>query len=449
MRAAPTTVVCFLAVIAAGFASAQEIPGTFEFSFSNPGARSLGLGGAFSGLADDATAAFANPAGLVQLVEPEVSIEGRHWSYKTPFIEGGRYVGSPTGLGLDTDPGLRASESTEDIEGISFVSFVYPRPRWAVALYRHQLANFRARTETQGLFGEPPDDFADPRSLDRRWSTSLDIVTTGLSGAHRVHERLSLGIGVVFFDGRLDAPFSRYLPDDLTVDGIFAPNSYRPDRQLVYGDMVFDDTDWGTSAGFHWSPTERWQVGGFYREGPEFDVLFDGRAGPAGTVLDPSIAPDELLIAVITPMRFPDVYGVGVGFRSHDGRFAVGFEWDRVEYSTTFDSFDPTLVGGDPDADLGLQLTADDGDELHLGAEYVFLDAQPVVAVRAGAWLDPDHRYRSITADPEHRALFPAGEDETHLAVGFGLVFEDFQIDVGFDHSDLVDTASLSMIYSF
>ncbi|MFN2441641.1 MAG: hypothetical protein ABR517_03050, partial [Thermoanaerobaculia bacterium] len=34
------------------------------FNFRNPGARSLAMGGAFLGLADDATAAEANPAGL-------------------------------------------------------------------------------------------------------------------------------------------------------------------------------------------------------------------------------------------------------------------------------------------------------------------------------------------------------------------------------------------------
>ena len=36
-----------------------------EFNFSNPGARSLAMGGAFVGRADDASAAYANPAGLV------------------------------------------------------------------------------------------------------------------------------------------------------------------------------------------------------------------------------------------------------------------------------------------------------------------------------------------------------------------------------------------------
>ena len=45
-----------------------ETNSAIPFSFSNPGARSLGMGGAFVGLADDATAAYTNPAGLTQLV---------------------------------------------------------------------------------------------------------------------------------------------------------------------------------------------------------------------------------------------------------------------------------------------------------------------------------------------------------------------------------------------
>src|SRR5213075_3395616 len=50
-----------------------------QFNFGNPGARSLGMGGAFLGLADDASAAEANPAGLTILRKPEVSIEVRNY----------------------------------------------------------------------------------------------------------------------------------------------------------------------------------------------------------------------------------------------------------------------------------------------------------------------------------------------------------------------------------
>ncbi|MGA1863612.1 MAG: hypothetical protein ACMUHX_00970 [bacterium] len=37
------------------------------------GARAMGMGGAFIGVADDATAASWNPAGLLQLRQPEIS----------------------------------------------------------------------------------------------------------------------------------------------------------------------------------------------------------------------------------------------------------------------------------------------------------------------------------------------------------------------------------------
>jgi hypothetical protein len=149
-------------------------------------------------------------------------------------------------------------------------------------------------------------------------------------------------------------------------------------------------------------------------------------------------------------MQFPDVYGLGIAYRSPDGKLAVAFEWDRVGYSSIFNSFDPVVIESiDDDLDLEVALAADDGNEIRLGAEYAFLDLEPVLAIRAGVWRDPDHRFRSIVSDPEHQALFQRGEDEVHFALGLGLAFTSFQIDLAADFSDLVDTASFSFVYSF
>ena len=73
------------------------------------------------------------------------------------------------------------------------------------------------------------------------------------------------------------------------------------------------------------------------------------------------------------------------------------------------------------------------------------------MAVRVGAWLDPDHRFRADPArnDPFERALFGGGDDELHLAAGLGLAFWDFQLDLAVDSSELVDTASISAIWQF
>jgi hypothetical protein len=64
-----------------------------DYNFSVPGARSLAMGGAFVGLADDATAAYANPAGLTVLLQPEVSLEGRSWDSSFEYFRGGRFDG--------------------------------------------------------------------------------------------------------------------------------------------------------------------------------------------------------------------------------------------------------------------------------------------------------------------------------------------------------------------
>src|ERR1700757_3116697 len=68
-----------LAISLAHPASAQETKApevgfsSIPFQFFPPGARSLAMGGTFVGIADDATAAASNPAGLVILTRPEAS----------------------------------------------------------------------------------------------------------------------------------------------------------------------------------------------------------------------------------------------------------------------------------------------------------------------------------------------------------------------------------------
>ena len=77
-----------------------QIP--LQFDFLSPGARSLALGSAFIAVADDATAAFTNPAGLMFLIRPEVSAEFRYRRLETPFLSGGRISGVVTNIGQDT-----------------------------------------------------------------------------------------------------------------------------------------------------------------------------------------------------------------------------------------------------------------------------------------------------------------------------------------------------------
>lgn len=66
-------VIFFLLFLGIVQMSAQMV----NFNLSGAGARAMGMGGAFIGVADDATAIAWNPAGLSQLERPEFSIVGR------------------------------------------------------------------------------------------------------------------------------------------------------------------------------------------------------------------------------------------------------------------------------------------------------------------------------------------------------------------------------------
>jgi len=424
---------CVPVMLAAGSASAQQAVVPFQLNFSDPGARSMGLGGAFVGLADDATAAFANPAGLVQLLKPEVSVEGRTWDYSSSFTEGGRIEGTPSGLGIDTTPGLRTATSEHDVTGLSYVSLVYPVKNWSFAIYRHRSANLAFSGETQGLFGGSPCCVS--RWNDQRFSSDWDIVTYGLSSAYQISEQFSVGLGLVHTDTSFESNVTEYLWDDDTDESFFETNSYLPGRSYLHETLVAGGTDLTLGAGVLWKLSEQWSIGGVYRQGFEADMRAILKAGEA---YDPGGQGGKILYeSPKISVEFPDSYGLGFAYRSADGRLTISFQWDRVTYSDIPDS-----IGLDDQ-------TMDNGNEWHLGAEYVFLGATPIIAVRLGAWLEPDHQMRATTDDPFTRALLPGGKDEMHYTAGFGIAFQNFQVDLGADFSDRVDTVSLSAIYSF
>jgi hypothetical protein len=341
-----------------GAATAQEGSQTVDFLFSNPGARSMGFGGAFVALADDATAAFANPAGLVQLLRPEVSGEAR--------------FALESGSADDDDLG---------VTGLGFVSVVYPGRGWSVAGYGHRVASFT-------VFDAGTDDATSDRNLV--------VASYGFSGSYRLSEQLSLGLGIAYFDGSRE---STELFDSTGSDS--------PKR---------GGNDWSATGGLLWSPGGGWKLGAALREGARLE--FESSSGS-----------DEQPL----PLVFPGVLAVGGSWLSEDGRLTLSWEWDRVRYSSLTSALpDGGLsTGGGP---------IRDGDQLHAGAEYVFLEWSPITAFRAGVWTDKDRP--ALEPSPED-------DDELHVSGGIGLAWQRFQLDLGVDISRRRSTVSLSGIISF
>src|SRR5438477_289817 len=132
-----------------GLTNSETFSG-FQFNFNNPGARSLGMGGAFVAVADDATAVIANPAGLVILQRPELSAEVKFQRYNNT-VEA--FSNTPADAFGEN---FKSKDFDDSVVTPSFFSFVYPTERVVVAAFVREQINYKSTFDTQGVF------FVDP-----------------------------------------------------------------------------------------------------------------------------------------------------------------------------------------------------------------------------------------------------------------------------------------------
>ncbi len=428
--------------------SNDEIQTGAQFNFSTPGARSLALGGAFLGLADDATAAYANPAGLAQLPASEASVEVRSWRFESRFAAGGHTPETGvTGIGIDTVGGLRKGRVASETAALSFLSTVYAGGRWAVALYRHQLADYEAAIDSQGPFVGGRNNTS--RTQPVRSSLDLEIWHVGVAGSWRLTDRLFLGASVSSYDFALASRterFSRTEPTgDLLRDGLtgafYGPADFLPGNVSNIQTQEGEDRDWGVNLGILWKVSGKWSVGAVYRQGPDFPFRAEVVDGPRG------LEPGQVQRDLGGPGLFhvPDVLGLGVAWRLSD-ELTLAFDWDHVQYGDLTDDLVNVLRTMDSEPD---RFEVDDANELHLGCEWQTLASRLPFAVRLGVWHDPDHRIRYEGRNEVLRARFRRGEDELHLAGGLGIVIHRLQLDLAADVSDTTRTFSLSAVARF
>lgn len=432
-------VACLLVALNSSVAAAQttaQLP--LQFDFLNPGARSLALGGAFIGAADDATTAFANPAGLPSLSRVELSGEIRYRRIETPFLQGGRVSGTITGIAPDTVQGPIYGTEVDDHVSPAFFSFVMPAGRVTFAAYIHELVRIDNAFSSAGpfqratFFGVVTDRV---RDLPISGSRQVTIRNYGGAAGIRLHERFALGGGISVYTFDLEASFARYN---------FESDIYSaPDTDIATSTAVQegDDVGLGANVGALWSPAGPVKIGFTYRYGPRFDFTQHDR-----------IPLENFDLVREGRFKVPDVFGVGVEWRVSQS-LRVLFDYDRVQYSQLKEDFVniQALASGRPD-----QLRIDDGNELHGGVEYVFLQAPKPFALRAGAWFDPDHsiRYEPTPANDRLDALYsatlPGGDDLVHFTFGGGIVFSNHvEVNAGADVSSRTTAVTGSAVVRF
>jgi len=415
--------------------STAQIP--LQFDFLPPGARSVGMGTAFVGAADDATAAFTNPAGLARRDRREFSGELRYKSLDSPFLSGGRVNGMITGIGLDTVQNPIYGEDHDSHFGPAFASALWPiKANWGFTAYAHQVAAIDNEFFNEGAFVRViTDDVITDQNRENPvgGSRSVRIGNFGAAAAYKPtkHEWLSVGAGFSVYRFSLDADFARY-----PVIGSFAGPV---DRSHTISTATQDSDDWSPAfnAGVLVGPFHSITIGGAFRLGPRFEFSQHDQVPSAGFDLQRT-----------GKFKVPDVWSAGVVWEYGNAR--VLFDYDRVQYNQLIEDFVAfqSLASG-----RGAQLRLDDGNEVHAGVEYRVPKIKLPLAVRGGLWYDPDHavRYEPTAANDATDALFaatlPGGESVVHYTFGAGVALIDWlEVNGAADLSSRTKYATFSVV---
>ena len=298
------------------------------------------------------------------------------------------------------------------------VSFVFPRPRWSIAAYRHELAHFSTDVQSGGFFGSnPPADptFDGDRRLPIVGNTDLTIAEDGVSGiVQREFQRLDW-----CRSGLLRLPYG-LRTDRFDIVNDFEDLNYRiftagRTTRRATSRTISCRQEMIRRSASTWAPcgcraeSFSWER---YSDRADFDIRIAN--------LDPST--DEPFDGLDRQGTFhvPHVFGIGTAVRPSASSTIV-FDIARVGYSRLTDDF--IDIFNDADDKYG-PYTVRDGTEVHAGFEYFFIKRVPI-ALRTGYWLDPEHALEVRgTGGPGREGGFQSssrGPASLHVRRGCGL----------------------------
>ena len=352
------------------------------------GARAEGMGGAFIGVADDATALSWNPAGLTQLERPEASFVFRQSMDKYSY----------------SAPGDKFS-STASHPTLNFGSFAYPMKfgenKFTVALaFQNQIDLF--------LYTNQKDVFKEDQT------GGINSISPGL--AYQIMPALSVGASFNLWLGS-----SEYKYDDLQ-DNSFS-YSYKDDFSgFNYQVGVLADLEQtgvklpmriGVSYRAPFEMTDKWKYGG---SSTEYKWAW----------------------------QLPAMFGFGISYRVGENlTLAADYEMRKFGGSKVKQIDDPS----NPGESFNLSSGKDDLNPIRIGAEYLVITDNWVIPVRAGFKTVP-----TLFADVKSNGDFGSQVTGTAISVGSGIILKRFAIDIAatrraFEVNDKSDDSKKEFTY--
>lgn len=397
----------------------EETFRTYQFDFNLPGARAGGMGGAFIGAADDATATFANPAGLAFLTDQAVTLEFR--SRKNDALDG-----SSSGFFTTS-----YEQEAARLNNLSFVSLNFRLRGWFVGIFHYnyldveQTRTFVSRSLNQN----------DQRIETRDVFLSLEGTTQGIAVARRIGNS-KVGLSINRFSLAGDTAYTReslqITPSAVNVENYVSRIDDR-DAEISFG------------LGFHHTFNDTLSLGLVWRKNPTLQLRNDIQAifsgNPDGNERPPFI--DQ----VDVPFVVPDVIGSGIQYRMRPD-LRLLFDWQRIFYKQILE--DGLLIVESIESETPDNYRIDDQDQLHLGVEYLLPFKHSTLALRAGFYRNPLHAVEYVGQDPafEDRFANTGLSDENHITLGTGWSLKNkLELDLALDYWQDGHNLTLSLIW--
>ncbi len=348
------------------------------------GSKATALGGAFSAYADDPFAVYYNPAGLIQIGSPQVSI-GAEYLNPTLRIHNFR---ATDGNGVKVQPYNVSFTDTSD-------NLVVPHLGFATRLFNNVYFGIAAYVP-YGLHIEwESDPSKNPGAYNGFESYYLrGVVTPTL--AVKLNEKLSVGLGISF--GRSDAGTQRR---------IYAPTIPSIHNRIIKGELS-DDFNVSFNVGILFKPYDNLSFGLTYRSRTETD--FEGTVEVVGVQK----------VHASTKIDHPEQLQAGVMYKPNEKLTltadVVWTNWSVIKDYTV--KFDRPLLGSVSEEYFPRDW--EDTRQLRFGVEYKLND---MLTLRGGYYYDP-----SPIPDRTFDMLWPDADKKTY-SFGVGLSFGRLTID--------------------
>jgi long-subunit fatty acid transport protein len=405
------------------------------------GARAVGMGGAFIGVADDATAASWNPSGLIQLEKPELSIVG-DFNYRREEFSSSDH------------PEIANTGETSETQ-LNYFSAAYPfslfNRNMVVSLNYQRLYDFNRNFDYRLDYSEASLDLE--QNID--YSQEGNIGALGMAGAIQITQRISIGATLniwtdaLLWDNGWESTYTQV--DEGTLDSV--PTTIETDITDKYSEF----RGINANLGLLWNMNQYLTIGAVFKSPFTASLLHEYDFEQTQTFGDPlntTITSPPTSIKEDAELDMPMSFGAGFAWRFSDALTAdIDIYWtDWSEYILTDDEgneFSP--IDGRPKDESDVEDTV----QVRLGGEYLFImaDKNMVIPVRAGIFYDPE----PTEGSPEDFYGVSLGSGIAYKKVVFDMAYQ-FRWGNDVDTGNLIDSSKaditqhtllLSMIYHF